>query len=691
MTIEEFHLEFTTELTERSGEDESFTRSTFVEHMCSSLEDEGFISGHALTDYKNNGRGIAVDAWAYNEELSALTLIITDFRDSYILENLTKTDITKAFKRLTRFVEASLTTEFEDSLDDNAPARELAWMIRKSQGDISRIALVLVSNAQLSSRVTELPEDKAGDLPTTYDIWDIGRIHRSNTSGKSREDILIDFGSRGHGAGLPCLPAFVGESSMRSYLLVFPGIILADLYDEYGERLLEQNVRTFLQFRGNINKGMRNTIVNEPHMFFSFNNGIAATAEEVVTSKDDTAILTLRNLQIVNGGQTTASIFNARKRGETDLKNVYVQVKLSVVPPHEVEVIVPRISQYSNTQNKVSAADFFSNHPFHLRVEELSRQVWAPVKKGAVDQTHWFYERARGQYANQQANLTTAQKKLYLRQNPRAQMFTKTDLAKFILSFEELPHEVSLGAQKAFAGSARSPGFVGRIAKEWEKDSGRTFNELWFKRAIAKAIFFRQVDRLVFQQDWYGGYKANIVTYTLAKLASMVREAGRHVDFMKIWDLQGIPDPLEFKLEEIAEAVNDILVNPPKDTTSNVSEWAKKPDCWEAVKGASLKLGGGLEAFLIDHEESTERDGDAKTTQVIRDSIQPQTYVFEKGAAHWTQLRDWNRVNKKLSPKEMGILNTACSIPKRFPSEKQAPILIKAEERAIREGFFPEG
>ncbi len=468
-----------------------------------------------------------------------------------------------------------------------------------------------------------------------------------------------------------------------------PGQILSDLYRDYGERLLEQNVRTFLQFRGKINKGIRNTIVNEPNMFFSYNNGLSATAEAVETDLNDTRLLKVKNLQVVNGGQTTASIFTANRKEKADLSKVYVQIKLSVIEPELVEEVVPRISEYSNTQNRVNAADFFSNHPFHLRIEEFSRRLWAPSPEGAVQQTHWFYERARGQYANQQANLTPSEKKKFLAQNPRSQMFTKTDLAKFILTFDEAPHEVSLGAQKAFSGTQRTKGLVGRIAKVWEKHDGREFNEIWFKQAIAKAIFFKGLDRLVFRMPWYGGYKANIVTYTLAKFASMVREAGRHINFLAVWEKQQLPDAIENQLGDIAETVNEMLNNPPEGTTSNVSEWAKKELCWDRIMKTSIALDPEVKALLIDHEQSKEREKEGTRTQVIQDSIHAQTYVVEKGAAHWEQLREWNNANRKLSPKEMGILNTACSIPRKIPSDKQAAILVKAEERAKTEGFYP--
>lgn len=688
MGIEEYFTDFQQDLMAKAGAEENFTRSIFLDQMCSLLENEGIISGYDLTEHKITSRGQAVDGWSFDDELSTLTLILGDFRSAGKLESLTNTELGNAFKRLRNFVDAALKPKFTSSLEESDPVASLAWMIQDSRSNIEKINLIIVSNAQLSSRVAELPADKAGGINTSYEVWDFGRVYRSETSGKSREDIEIDF-QNVDGGGVPCLPAYTGEDSLKSYLLVMPGQILSDLYRDYGERLLEQNVRTFLQFRGKINKGIRNTIVNEPSMFFSYNNGLSATAEAVETAADNTKLLKVKNLQVVNGGQTTASIFTANKKEKADLSKVYVQIKLSVIEPELVEEVVPRISEYSNTQNRVNAADFFSNHPFHLRIEEFSRRLWAPSPEGGVQQTHWFYERARGQYANQQANLTPAEKKKFLAQNPRRQMFTKTDLAKFVLSFDEAPHEVSLGAQKAFSGTPRTKGLVGRISKIWDKHDGREFNEVWFKRAIAKAIFFKELDRLVFRMPWYAGYKANIVTYTLAKFTCMVREAGQHIDFLAIWEKQQLPEAIENQLSDIAETVNSMLSNPPEGTTSNISEWAKKELCWDKVREVSIALSPDVETLLIDHEQSKEREKEGSRTQVIQDSIHAQTYVVEKGAAHWEQLREWNRTNRKLSAKELGILNIACSIPRKIPSDKQASLLVKTEERAKFEGFFP--
>jgi len=169
----------------------------------------------------------------------------------------------------------------------------------------------------------------------------------------------------------------------------------------------------------------------------------------------------------------------------------------------------------------------------------------------------------------------------------------------------------------------------------------------------------------------------------------MVREAGLHIDFLAVWEKQQLPAAIENQLGDIAETVNEMLSNPPAGVTSNISEWAKKELCWDKIRETPITLDPEVKALLIDHEQSKEREKEGSRTQVIQDSIHAQTYVVEKGSAHWEQLREWNNANRKLSPKEMGILNTACSIPRKIPSDKQSAILVKAEERAKTEGFFP--
>ena len=468
----------------------------------------------------------------------------------------------------------------------------------------------------------------------------------------------------------------------QSYLMVMPGKMLAMLYDEYGARLLEQNVRCFLQFRGNVNKGIRNTIRNDPEMFFAYNNGITATAEDIdfEQSNEGLKIRKLKNLQIVNGGQTTASIFSAKKKDKMDLGKIFVQVKLSIVDPERSVDVVPKISEYANSQNKVNAADFFANHPYHVRMEEFSRRLWTRPKEGELRQTKWFYERARGQYLDAQAHLTPASRKKFKGEYPKPQMFTKTDMAKFINGWEDCPHTVSKGAQKNFASYASG------IGKKWDKDE-KAFNELYFKHLVAKAIVFRATEKLIMKQPWYGGgYRANIVVYSIAWIANKVSSMKKVVNFSKIWETQKITKAFYETLEDVSYLIHKIITDTP-ESISNVTEWCKKEGCWLKVKTSDMDLNKAFISELIEKEIATVSEKDAKKVQKIDDGINAQAQVLNLGPEKWEKLSVWGLSEKLLTEKDIGILQVAVGIPDKIPSEKQSMHLMKLLAKMEVEGF----
>jgi AIPR protein/Abortive infection phage resistance protein N-terminal domain len=681
MSYEDFFKDYMQDIYARSAAESDFSEVVFTERVCDFLVEQAVLENFTVSIYKKKTLGIRVDASDYSEESDVLTLIVTDFYNKPA--SLTKTIISTVFKRVVKFFAKGLDISFYRSLDESDPGFSLARDINAfcSCKKLRRIRFILLSNALLSKSVDDIiPDYDVKGFPCSFDIWDLGRIQRIEESGKSREDIIVDFSALLK-KDLPCLPASNSECSYKSYLLVLPGTLVAELYDKYGERLLEQNVRTFLQFRGNVNKGMRNTIQNSPEMFFAYNNGITATAEEVVTTdfNGQVSIKSIKNFQIVNGGQTTASLFNTHRKNKADLSAVHVQAKLTVIPPGETEHIVPKISEYANTQNKVSAADFFSNHPFHLRMEEISRRLWASSSTGSLRETHWYYERVRGQYANAQTNLTPTGKKEFLAVNPRKQMFIKTDLAKYQSSWEMKPHIVSLGAQKTFVRFAEA------VSKGWEKNEPE-FNELYFKRLIAKAILFRTIDRFVMKQPWYGGYKANIVTYTVAKFSQMIKITGMFLDLENIWKRQRITDEMENFLMIVAKNVNSVIQKTPPGVT-NVTEWCKKEMCWENVQKISLDIPAQVQDGLIAKTERLYKDSDAKSVQKLDNGIRDQKFVLEKGTLFWNQLIEWSKLNSIFSPKEIGLLQAASQIPNKIPSEKQSLLLVSIEKKATENGF----
>ena len=452
-----------------------------------------------------------------------------------------------------------------------------------------------------------------------------------------------------------------------------------------GERvLLEQNVRVFLQARGKVNRGIRITLENEPSMFFAYNNGITATAEQIDIANEGGQLLLrgLRNFQIVNGGQTTASIHVAKLR-KLDLTRTYVQMKLSVVTPERATELVPRISEYANSQNRVSAADFFANHPFHVRIEGFSRRIHAPSPDGTFRQSKWFYERARGQYADARANLSQAQRRKFDLENPRSQLFAKTDLAKFLSVWEGRPQEVSLGAQKNFAAFAR------RIGQAWRK-SPDDFNEPWYRVAVAKAIVFKSAERIVSAQTWYqGGYRANIVAYTIAKIAHDVTDQERAVDFDSIWRRQSQGSALDEAVAVAAEQVHEVLVHPPVGI-SNVTEWAKKQACWERVRNLAIDWPDAFVEGLISAQEQRDTARTARRDQRELNGIEAQIAVVNAGGQFWSDALAWGRARRLLTPTETGILGVAARVPTRTPTDKQSSKAIEILGKLHAEGYSEE-
>ena len=682
MGVEEFAREFIQDVLAESDADGQFVEDVFFQKSCEQLMEAGELDAADRVPYRSPARGIRVDGYGGDpaEATGTLNLIILDFHLTPEIGRLTGTEMDAAFRRLSNYLRQALDERWRDALEETSPAFGLADLIAQRWRSITRIRFLLVSNRELSERVDGRPAADIEGRQVTYSVWDIRRLHAQATIGYGREDIEIDL-VEDFGGALPILPAQLSEADHESYLAVIPGQVLAEIYDRWGARLLEQNVRVFLQARGKINRGIRITLENEPSMFFAYNNGITATAEKVDIANEGGQLLLrgLRNFQIVNGGQTTASIHVAKLR-KLDLTRTFVQMKLSVVTPERATELVPRISEYANSQNRVSAADFFANHPFHVRIEGFSRRIHAPSPDGTFRQSKWFYERARGQYADARANLTQAQRRKFDLENPRSQLFAKTDLAKFLSVWEGRPHEVSLGAQKNFAAFAR------RIGQTWDK-SPDDFNEAWYRVAVAKAIIFKSAERIVSAQTWYqGGYRANIVAYTIAKIAHDVADQARTVDFDSIWRRQSQGDALDEAIAIIAEQVHEVLIHP-LSGISNVTEWAKKQACWERVRNLVVDWPDTFVEGLISAQEQRDTARTARREQRELNGMEAQIAVVTAGGNFWSHALAWGQARRLLTTPETNILTIAANIPRQTPTDKQSSRAIQILSKLQTEGY----
>lgn len=684
--LSEFHREFIAEIQGGADADGTITADTFMEKVIDILDEAGeatgLAQGYFQGEYKR--KEIQVDAygWDPSDEEGILNLVVCDFVLSDEPQTITSDGIKKQLRRLADFVIAANKREFRDGLEITSNGFIVSDLVARAWKNINKIKLILVTNRINKARTDAQPIGSFGDIPVTSNVWDLSRIQRFVSSGQTREDLVIDFADD-FGEPIPVLKASFDGAPLDSFLAVVPAIQLAAIYDKWGARLLEANVRTFLQARGKVNQGIRDTIRNEPEMFFSYNNGLSATADsvEIADLGEGLLLMSAENFQIVNGGQTTASIHAAKKASAEKLKDVFVQMKLTVVPPGSSEEIVPSISKYANSQNKVNAADFFANHPFHIRMQEFSRRILSPAGDTNYRETKWFYERARGQYADEKSRRTVSERKKFEAEFPKEQFFTKVDLAKFENSYRCKPHIVSLGAEKNFSDFAKS------IGSEWGKD-GDVFDEMWFTRLVAKAIIFKNIERLVGSQPWYvKGYRANIVTYAFSKVVHDADQMKRVVDLDQVWRLQRVHVVLERALMAAAQVANDVLSHPPVGMR-NISEWAKKQGCWAELTKRKVDYDPEFLDILIDPEEARTRKRDKQKERKAKSGVEAQREVMLQGGHYWQQLLDFGLSIKKLSPKDVSTLQICASIPSKVPQEWQCLDALKIADRL--EQFYPE-
>ena len=539
---------------------------TFVNTVLEDLQSLNIIPDYepCFAMGKNGRRNYRVDAYSFDDYDYSMSLFIADYSGESITSTITKTEATVLFDKIYAFLDGCLNGNFRNEIEISTPVYDMVEQLVHLKNTTRKYRFFIITDKVMSEKISSFTFSSINDIPIEFNIWDIGRLHRVLSSGDGHEPVEIDF-TKFHVKGLPCLEASdASTDDIKCYLCVIPGSILADLYDAYGSILLEGNVRSFLSTKVKVNKNIRKTIIEadgeNKRMFFAYNNGISATATSITVSDDKYGklVTSIKNLQIVNGGQTTASLSTTRYKDKADLSGIYVQMKLTVIPNHDqAQILIPKISRGSNSQNSVNEADFFSNHEFNIRMQQFSRRIFAPAVNGLQYETHWFFERSRGQYEQEQSRMTPGEKKKYQMQNPKEQKFTQTELAKYQNTWREFPYLASLGAQKNFAK------FASYIVDSWEKDDAQ-YNELYFRETISIAILFKHIDKMIPKQQWYEkGYKANIVIYTLSYFHYLISKQfpGCEFNLRYVWDKQRVPDAVATEFEKLSKYVFDYITD----------------------------------------------------------------------------------------------------------------------------------
>lgn len=548
--LEEYVHELYHEVNARaySDDDGASKEDKFTEHIMETLAEAGETEGIRLCSYARENRfeniDLKINGYAIEDGFESVDLFITHFTDTNEIYNLRKPDFDNLLKWSTKFLNAALKGHLDD-IEQSTEAYGLASEIKKHRDDFIRINIFVLSNGNITFDAPVTKMKGFDDLQININIWDLERLHRLSQSKYNREPIEIDF-KETLGVTIPCLEMPSENDLYECYLAIIPGNTLAALYKNYGTRLLESNVRAFLQQTGKVNKGIRDTIKEEPHMFLPYNNGLASTAMDVstVVEKGQKMITAVKDFQIVNGGQTTASLFHTMKKHKADLSEVFVQMKLTVIKDEEKKNnIVPFISRYANSQNKVSELDLTSNNAFLIKLEELSRTTYAIDPEDNNKQSIWFFERVKGQYKEAlNKEPTKGKQKAFKLKYPTSQKILKSEVAKYMNIYKRIPYHVSKGAQKNYNF------FLKEAEKEFKKKKP---TRLLWEDIVANALLFKATDRLFGRknQDPIGdtNIKSHTVTYTLSLLHEYTD--GR-IDLKSIWQKQEIDEELQRELKK---------------------------------------------------------------------------------------------------------------------------------------------
>lgn len=676
--MSDFHAELVNDIAIRASGSGLFKTQAFAEELGSRLEDAEEIFDLTVEPVSCLGRRRKrLEILGYAEDGgddSLIVLVGTYF--GVALSKLHKTDADRIFDWGKSFVDQAASGVLHSILEPSSKEYEYAEYLRSNIHRFDQLRLFLITDGIMSERIKHIPNEQVAGLDASFEIWDLNRFQGLAESLSGKEDIDILF-SEWMPDGLPVL-ASQDESDNRTFVGVIPGNVLAEIYRRYGTRLLESNVRTFLSARGKVNRGIQQTLRQNPGMFLAFNNGLSTTASDIVSYGDGDIrfIENVTNWQIVNGGQTTASLAHYLKNNsDGSLDDVYVQMKLVLVKPEDAAERVAEISRYANNQNKVSEADFFSNSEYHRHMSKLSAKILAPRIHGAQYGTRWFYERTRGEYDNARANRKASEVRIFDLEVPKSQKISKTDWAKFLNSWGQKPHLVSKGAQTNFLD------FAGEVTAKWEKGTD-SFGEQYFKSGVAKALLFNDVRRIVLNAEWYEtGYLANIVTYTLAKISFEIPRffPGYEMDFDSIWRQQKMPESASRSVENVAEAVLGVLTAPDRPQ-ANVTQWAKQEACWDRVKQVVVHFESDFRDSLVDVSAAKAARSDSRRLQSMDSEFVMVERLLKVSSDVWDVALTTGVTEGLLTSTQVGVIRKL-ALGTLVPNARQAKSAISGLER----------
>lgn len=749
MGYQEYKKEFLTELRNESAISGSDTEDEFVARTLDILAEFDEIEDPArvgMGDKKGRGgRLMRIDGYSFDETDRSLILFISDFQDSFTPENLNMARVDELYWRLYYFLDEACNGTLNDYFDDSDDILKIGRLIKKrinATGDdeeaILKIKFFILTNKDLGTNLLEtnllettirkskgrtkktkttkkIKKQDFNNKPLEINLWHLERFYEmeaSNSTDPIVIDITADFPELNY-TGIPCIKGNVGEDlGYDAYIAIIPGKLLASIYIEHGSKVLEGNVRAFLGTSGSksVNSGIRKTINNDPTKFFTYNNGIAVTASDVEVDvvNGELMITKIVDMQIINGGQTTASLAEAvLKRTNPDLNGIFVPMKLTVIEDRESEneegvrfydEMVQAIAKYANSQNKVTAADLFSNEPFHIWMEKMSKKHLVPPRQYPIP-TGWYYERSRKRYQQEQLKLRGDDSKRFQAKYPKKQVINKEQLAMYYTAvFYCKPHIVSKGKDWAVKE------FSSAISDEF-KSHKEVFNEFYFERCICAAIIFRTIDDYLERNKdsaknptgfWYktGGYKLNIVPYTIAKILSSIPK-GYTLNWKSIWDKQVLSSAFLHEIEVVTYMTNDFICD---SHGIIVTEYCKRQSTWDEYRDSvKYNLSKEFIAELIPESMLKAEVDNAKKDQKETNDLQTIMDMVQKGAGYWNTMllkgatiltyQEKNAISQIISMATTGNIPSSRSGKLPIKIMTTVKTALAAEEKLISEGI----
>lgn len=588
MSLEEFHRYFRSDIQSIIAErvqanDGPFPSEelVFAERVMEHVADAGICDEPTICHWngKVGNAKLRITGYALSSDETALDLFVTHYFGAEELNNLRDSDATATASEGIRFLFRAASGNLDARIDPTHPVRDLVATIRSRWNDIDRLRVFVITDGRTKTK--RFSNKEIHQKMVAVEAMDVERLYR-HTEGKPREELAVSL-VQSIGRPLPCVHVPDPDADYEYALTAIPGQLIRDLYLRFGTRLLEANVRTFLGAKRAVNKGIVETLRNEPEHFLAFNNGLVLVCDEAAFERTDDGNLGLsfmKGLQIVNGGQTTSSIYFASRDDRTiDLSHAMVPAKIIILKGSQDEArerLISNVSRYANSQNAVRMSDLSANRPFHVQLEKLANDTWCP--DGA---TRWFYERAAGAYnvmLLREGTTPAKRRKLQEMIGPRRRL-TKNDVAKYHEAWRGKPNNVALGGEKNFAA------FMAAL----DDDPAIVPNPLdarWYRKMIAKVILFKAIESMIKTKDakeiFRQGY-VNVATYVVAVVADRL---GERLDLEQIWMQQGISGGLRDLLWDWA-----VLANAEFNRIApgqQFSEVAKRTDTWTEVRNAGF-------------------------------------------------------------------------------------------------------